>query len=76
MNKCYKKSFLTKVVARIDFTSKIDVPTKGLSKESSEKILKKFPIQQLTSHDICYIQQDHFVLYGSLYTDHGKHRIF
>ena len=46
MNKCYKKSFLTKVVARIDFTSKIDVPTKGLSKESSEKILKKFPIQE------------------------------
>lgn len=44
MNKCYKTSFLKKVIARIDFTSKIDVPTKGLGKESSEQILKKFPI--------------------------------
>lgn len=44
MSKCYKKPFLKKVIARIDFTSKIDVPTKGLGKKSSEKILKQFPI--------------------------------
>ncbi|MBC2712844.1 MAG: TIGR04255 family protein [Desulfosarcina sp.] len=44
MSKCYRKPYLKKVIAKIEFTSKIDVPTKGLNKKSSELILKQFPI--------------------------------
>lgn len=44
MSKCYKKPFLTKVIAKIDFTAKYSLPLKGLTKEISDEILKLFPI--------------------------------
>lgn len=46
MSKCYKKPFLTKVIARIDFTSTLEITQKGISKKTSENILKSFPIPE------------------------------
>lgn len=46
MGKCYKKPFIKKVIARINFTSKIEIPSKGLNKKNAEIILRAFPIPE------------------------------
>ena len=45
---CYKKNFLTEVIVRIDFVSRMDDICNNLPKSLSKEILKHFPIPILT----------------------------
>lgn len=46
MSKCYRTPFLKKVIAKIDFSAKYNLPQKGLPKEISDEILRLFPIPE------------------------------
>lgn len=46
MSNCYKHPYLNKVIARIDFTARIQLPQKGLTKKLSDEILKLFSIPE------------------------------
>ena len=46
MSKYYKKPFLNKVIARVDYTANYNLPQKGLPKKVSDEILRLFPISE------------------------------
>jgi len=46
MGNCYKQPYLQKVIAKVDFSAKYELPQKGLSKNVSDIILKLFPIPE------------------------------
>jgi len=47
MKRKYKTSFLTKVIAQVDFTTKIEISKNGLSESATKAILKAFPIPEV-----------------------------
>jgi len=46
MGKYYKKPFLNKVVAKVDYTADYNLPQKGLPRKVSDEILRLFPIPE------------------------------
>ena len=73
MSKCYKKSFLNKVVARVDYTANYNLPQKGLPKKVSDEILRLFPIPEPRE---VIAQQIHITGQGVREIQNKQHHLF